>query len=82
MKNQVTKDLSDVLQTLQKLTPFPDHLSQENELVITGRRFYTIVQVRATNNTVSNRCGRKELIVVSGGSPQRAFYNKPALILA
>lgn len=82
VKNQVTKHLSDVLQMLQKLTSFPDHLGQENELLITGRRFYTIVQVRATNNTVSNRCGRKELIVVSGESPQRAFYNKPALILA
>lgn len=34
MEKQVTKDLTDVLQTLQKLTSFSDHLSQENELVI------------------------------------------------
>lgn len=37
-----------------------------------------IVQVRATNNW----CGIKELIVVSGGNPQRAFYNKPTLLMA
>lgn len=45
---------------LQALGSFPDHLSQENELVIRGRYFY-------------NPLARKELIVVSGGNLQRTF---------
>lgn len=76
-KQAVTKDLS---KTLQELTSFPGHLSQEDELVITGRHFYSFTQVRAANNMVSNRRRRKELIVASGGNPQRAFYNKAAFM--
>lgn len=48
----------------QALTSFSGHLSQENELVIRGRYFY-------------NTLAKKELIVVSGGDPPRAFYNQP-----